>query len=707
MTHHTAQSSLLANLLGGTARGSRLSGRRRVAALVGISALLTPSNVPTVWAGPPFSAFVNPAGGAAAGFGTHVVALSTGNVVVTAPLDDTAATNAGAVYLFNGATGALISTITGTQVNDQVGSGGVTALNNGNFVILSPRWANGATADVGAATWGSGVTGISGAVSSTNSLIGSLPGDFQDASIIASTTMQAANPAAPPTRNFLSNANYLVLAPNWDNLTVLDAGAVALGSGTAGLSGPVSAANSLIGSKTNDMSGAYIRILAGNGNYIVGHPFWDDGAVMDVGGVTWGSGATGVVGPISASKALVGSSTFDTVGYGLGVDLLTNGHYVVLSPYWDGGLTDLGAATWGNGTTGVVGAISASNSLVGSKNYDTVGVGRVTALTNGNYVVRSQSWDSGAIVNAGAATWGNGATGINGTISTANSLIGSTNLDEIGFDGVTALTNGNYVVVSSKWDKGVVTDAGAVTWGDGTAGVMGVVSDTNSLVGSQSGDFVGHDNTNYVGVWALTNGNYVVASNSWANGLTPGVGAVTWGSGTSGITGPVSAANSLVGTTSWDQVGSDEIIALTNGNYVVLSSQWTNGAVAYAGAATFGLGTGGTVGPVSASNSLVGTTANDYIGRGGNADHHVQALTNGNYVVLSPSWTNGAATDVGAVTFGSGVTGITGPVTTLNSLVGSTIDDQVGYSGARTLTNGNFVVRSPYWTTVPRVTRVR
>ena len=54
------------------------------------------------------------------------------------------------------------------------------------------------------------------------------------------------------------------------------------------------------------------------------------------------------------------------------------------------------------------------------------------------------------------------------------------------------------------------------------------------------------------------------------------------------------------------------------------------------------------------------------------------ALTNGNYVVRSPAWDNGAVADAGAVTLGSGTTGVSGAVSAANSLVGSTADDQVG-----------------------------
>ena len=55
-------------------------------------------------------------------FGSTVLPLSTGNVVVTDPCDDAVATDAGAVYLYNGLTGVLISTLTGSTADDQVGN---------------------------------------------------------------------------------------------------------------------------------------------------------------------------------------------------------------------------------------------------------------------------------------------------------------------------------------------------------------------------------------------------------------------------------------------------------------------------------------------------------------------------------------------------------------------------------------------------------
>ena len=98
-------------------------------------------------------------------FGKRVVALPNGNIVV---LDPGYNGDAGAVYLYNGATAALISALTGGSANDRVGRDGITVLANGNFVVPSPFW-GGMT---GAATWCSAVVGCNGNVSGANSLVG-------------------------------------------------------------------------------------------------------------------------------------------------------------------------------------------------------------------------------------------------------------------------------------------------------------------------------------------------------------------------------------------------------------------------------------------------------------------------------------------------------------------------------------------------------
>ncbi len=345
---------------------------------------------------------------------------------------------------------------------------------------------------------------------------------------------------------------------------------------------------------------------------------------------------------VSAANSLVGSTSSDRVSVN-GVTALSNGNYVVSSSSWDdGAITDVGAMTWGSGISGVSGVVSAANSLVGLMASDAVGNNGVTVLSNGNYVVSSPNWNNGTITDAGAVTWGSGIIGISGVVSAANSLVGSTASDEVGSNGLVALSNGNYVVLSSVWDNGIFGNAGAVTWGNGTSGISGVISAANSLVGSAANDQVGSN-----GVTALSNGNYVVSSVVWRNSTIFNAGAVTWGSGTSGVNGVISAANSLVGSTASDNVGIGGVTALSNGNYVVRSFNWRNGTVVNAGAVTWGSGTSGVSGVVSVANSLVGSTASDQVGLGG-----VTTLSNGNYFVRNPNWDNGAIVNAGAVTWG-------------------------------------------------------
>jgi len=612
-------------------------------------------------------------------FGIAVSALSTGKVVVTSPFDNFGGTFAGAVYLFDGVSGALLSSLVGSNASDQVGSidpsgtsgvfildnsntgvrgtisdanslvgtnpsdnvGGdcfldftcITLLSNGNYVVRSPEW-NGRR---GAVTWGNGTTGVRGAVSAANSLIGSNSSErigFYRVTV-------------------LNNGNYVVQSSDWNNRR----GAVTWGNGQAGVSGTISEANSLVGTNADDQVGYNGVTALSNGNYVVRSIYWNDRH----GAVTWGDGQRGVTGTVSDANSLTGSRYGDTVGDG--IIPLTNGNYLVQSEDWNG---NRGAVTWGDGTHAVAGPVDASNSLVGSNpGYtcipsfnpgDCVGDGAITALSNGNYVVASPLWDG----QRGAATWGSGTTGVSGIVSETNSLVGTNPFDQVGVYGAMPLNNGNYVVLSPFWN----TRLGAATWGSGAAGVSGVVSADNSLVGSS---VVGSVGSGFV--TGLSNGNYLVMSPN-------GRGAVTWGNGTAGVSGLVSADNSLVGSNPNDFVGTD-VTRLSNGNYVVSSPNW-NGL---RGAVTWGSGAAGVSGQVSADNSLVGSNPGDQVGDGPGG---VTPFANGNYAVTS--WALG-----GAVTWGSGSTGVNGAVSTANSLVGT------GGSSVTRLSNSNYVVASPNW----------
>ena len=231
-----------------------------------------------------------------------------------------------------------------------------------------------------------------------------------------------------------------------------------------------------------------------------------------------------------------------TLSAARGVVPLKNGNYVVDNPNWNGGVvgSHFGAATWGNGGSGITGPVSASNSLIGTTAGDNVG-GVITALSNGNYVVDNSNWNGGVVgSHVGAATWGNGSTGITGPVSASNSLVGTTSGDSVG-NAVTALSNGNYVVGSYLWNNGVASSHfGAATWGNGSSGITGAVSASNSLIGTSVSDSVGIG-----GVTPLSDSNYIVASGDWSGNL----GAVTLASGAFRLKGTIQSWNSVLGTT--------------------------------------------------------------------------------------------------------------------------------------------------------------
>src|SRR5262249_44775000 len=159
---------------------------------------------------------------------------------------------------------------------------------------------------------------------------------------------------------------------------------------------------------------------------------------------------------------------------------------------------------------------------------------------------------------------------------------------------------------------------------------------------------------------ALSNGHYVVVSPSWNSSS----GAVTWGDGNAGsITGPVSGANSVVGSPN-DQVGWGGVTPLPNGHFVISSPYWNS----CAGAVSWRNGSASSGGTVGAGNSLTGSsntdnlsldTAAPFMGSG-----CIAALPGGNkYRVCSPKFNGG----IGAVSVAEGTYPIAATVQPWNS----------------------------------------
>ncbi len=627
-------------------------------------------------------------------FGENIYVLPNGNfVIVDSYYDDGSTQNVGAVYLYNGLTKQLISTLKGDQANDNVGFGGVTVLSNGNYVVSSLQWRFGGSSSKGAVTFCNANTGVNGVVSTTNSVVGNAFFDNVRGAVYA-----------------LPNGNYVICSPGW----AFGKGANTLCNGTSGRVGLLTTATSLTGAVDTDGIGGSITILS-DGNYVVNSTGFQNGK----GAITWCSSTTGLIGVVSTTNSLYGRSANDFVGNH--TYALTNGNYVACVNDWDlnGGNNNIGAVVLCRGS--VAAEVNATNAMIGTSSFYGLGSSFITVLTNGNYVINSGGMSaSGGIQAFGAATWCSGSLPIGqdissgSTVSASNSIIGNKTGDRLG-QATFALTNGNYVVASSGWGNGSNINAGAVTWANGTQTSSFVVSSSNSIVGVTAGDRVGGINefgvTNEKDIVVLSNGNYVIRAPYWDNtasgfsnagsvrlcsGTTPssgvlnfsnslvgsfsnyrlgefvtgltngnyvisGVFSSTWASGTTGIVGNVTASNSLKGP---NNTQIEQVFALSNGNYVVRSIfDSANGSF---GAATLCNGSqtnGGQL--ISINNSLTGSANQNAVVT------TVTALTNGKYIVYSQQLKNNASVEVGAVTLGNGATTSAGKkITTCNSIIG-------------------------------------
>jgi hypothetical protein len=278
-------------------------------------------------------------------------------------------------------------------------------LSNGNYVVSTPGWDMGAMTDVGASTWADGNGGRSGLISAGTSLIGSSAGDRVGGGATA-----------------LTQGNYVVQSLSWQNGAAASAGAWTWVDGDVGLVGVVSAANSLVGTNANESSSSRVTALA-NGNYVVSASRWDAPAAIDAGAVIWADGNSGVSGIISPANALTGTQAEDFVGNRSFA--LAGGDFAVQSPQWnDGAINDVGAVTWSDGVAPIAGTVSSANSLIGGSIGDQVGNSGVVAFDDGNYAIHSQSWDDGAINSTGAVTLARGGQPLSGGINASNSVIG-------------------------------------------------------------------------------------------------------------------------------------------------------------------------------------------------------------------------------------------------------------------------------------------
>jgi hypothetical protein len=261
--------------------------------------------------------------------------LENGNFVVVAPFDSVNnLVGAGSVMLIDGATGEQIgTTLAGDQDYDYLGAGGVEALRNGNFVVVSPWDDAGEIVDAGSLILVHGATGEK---------IGSTElGAFSE------TYLSGARAIA------LANGNFVFFLPwkNYGGGEVSPSVAMLIDGMTLDQIG-----STLKHDVTGDFRDAQITPLY-NGNFVLALPVDDANDLVRSGSVMLFDGITGR----QLGETISGDQAFDSFGSG-GVYELTNGYFVVATLSDDEvGIVDAGSVVVVNGTTGAQVGIAGEN----------------------------------------------------------------------------------------------------------------------------------------------------------------------------------------------------------------------------------------------------------------------------------------------------------------------------------------------------------
>ena len=138
--------------------------------------------------------------------------------------------------------------------------------------------------------------------------------------------------------------------------------------------------------------------------------------------------------------------------FGDRVLVLSNGNFVITDPF-EGFLRSV--RLYDGKTNQVISTLTGPNG----------GSARLFEVGDSNFVVFSPG------VLGGAITWVNGTTGLNGTISAANSITEAGDLGGL-YTEVVKLTNGNYVISNREWNA----SRGYAHWAPGNGPTVGVIS---------------------------------------------------------------------------------------------------------------------------------------------------------------------------------------------------------------------------------------
>lgn len=585
------------------------------------------------------------------------------------------------------------------------GLNGVVALENGNYVVSSSSWNFAA----GAVTWGSKDTGVTGVVSSINSLVGVVSSSYvgrqvyklKNGNYILTSqewTDDKANPAkgsvmlcdgSKPIVGYMTgnntfhgtrkadrvgqkvvilpDDNFLVFSTDWSNSTTTGVGAVTWFSGTIPTLGTIDSNNSLIGLQSGDIYNANVTLLK-NGNYLISYPNYDNFSNYNAGAIGWYQNGNPPLGTLGGHTALIGKKTNDNVGQK--VEVNSKGNYVWCSEHWDNGdSTDAGIVIWQNCNQGLKGYVKAEYGLAGKRKNDRVGSWIKYLPVSDNFVCASRV-SFGKFNNVGSATWIHGDSGIVGYVDSNNSLIGSQSNDLVGAF-IFPLANGNYIVINNLWNNGEIQQAGSVTWGNGFKGTRGVVSKQNSLYGSTAYDQIGSQSSGTPTVLSLANGNYVVGSSTWDYGNISDAGASTLLNGFKPYSGSINKENSIIGTSVGSRVSRPNSVEIGNSNYLVRSEKWTSLQGKRTGSITWGDGSGKTFGQVCEGNSLIGLNTGDSLAEMLEPVGHFTLLDSTNYLIRNDYFDNGNVVNAGFVLVGDSRKSILGKVSDCKVILGT------------------------------------
>ena len=481
----------------------------------------------------------------------------------------------------------------------------------------------------------------------------------------------------------LGGTRVAIHSRGWRNAEGLAVGALMLVDLAEPLPEAITPANAVVGTRPGDLDSLTLAPVGSSG-YVIGLPRWDRGSLVDAGAARWLAADGSTVGEITAGNALVGRAAGDWVG--AAVASVGHSDWIAFWNWREGGAFNTAAITHVAGAGPHVGEVSASNSLYGASPADQIGSGGFVRLPNGALLVLSPAHDGPGEGDSGAITRFDPGVVRVGPIGPENSLLGRS-LDRLGSTGsVTVLPDGHIVITVPDANRNPAVQVGAVAYRRSDLPLTGWLEPSNALYGNVELDRVGSG-----GVRVLADGSYLVLSPNADIGDLADAGAATIGPVGVGVAGLVSAANSRVGRSAGDRVGSAGATPLVKGGAVVLSPQWrSDSGVAGAGAATL-MRSSAEVGAVDASNSLVGATAGDF------ANATVAALGNGHYVVETRAW-NGLPAYRGAVTWGDAASGAVGAISASRSIVA-----RPGASGSSVfgsvvaLDGGNYVIGAPRW----------